>query len=114
MKFIIIFLLILIVSGSSESERKNFSEKASSSIHDSHQDISGRNNGHHLHCSSYCDEMFAESVTKNEDWFACHRGCRYFTLVQVLKREKCEELIRASCHTGKFIFTSLKSPHIDL
>lgn len=60
-----------------------------------------QNNGHKC-CSSFCDGMFAETIGKNEDWFACHRGCRYFTLVQLLKGEKSKDAIRASCHKGKF------------
>lgn len=62
----------------------------------------GTENDHRC-CSSFCDGMFVDMVTKSEDWFACHRGCQYFTLVQILRGEKLKDEIRISCHSGMFL-----------
>lgn len=54
-----------------------------------------------LCCAAVCEKRFAQSKTKSETWFACHRGCRFFALIELLSDGQTEKGIQSSCLSGK-------------
>ncbi|KAI1280338.1 hypothetical protein HDE_13588 [Halotydeus destructor] len=49
-----------------------------------------------LCCAAACEAKYTETP-KSESWFACHRGCRFFSLIELLSSSQSEKGIRASC-----------------
>lgn len=60
-------------------------------------------------CAAACEKIFhhgetnskTAASTKSLQWFACHRGCRFFSLIELLAEGQNMQAIKASCATGK-------------
>lgn len=64
-----------------------------------------------LRCAGACESQYvgtpsspsssSSSAVKSDSWFACHRGCRFYSLIELLSTAGQLHAIRTSCDTGE-------------